>query len=456
MPALGFQVLAGGAARESPRSSGARRLAPVAVGSLLLLVLLVPGAARPLSGREAGPGAPPLAGDPIEPGLWRIAGISPGTSSADLEPLRQLVGKAGIVALGESSHTSGGYYTAKHRVFRFLVERAGFRALAIESPWAAAESVATYVRTCQGSAEDALLGLLPEWQSAEVRDLVTWMCQWNRSHRSAKDRLSFLGFDIQQPEADAPALVAFLGRIGVAAEDPLVEGVLRCDGASGPRAAPGAIAAADHAACVEALEAIAEKFAREAKQIIKRTSKTDFEWAKVRRAGLRSWQDYSFFLRSDSVRSDEARDAGMADVLHALQTVRLPKKTRLVTWAHNFHVSRAPMPDPNGPFRTMGTSLAESLGAGYFVVGLIGWEVGIDLGGTCPGAPRPSPSALEGRLHDLGEAHLLVDARTSSSVLDVDEPIVISAVSGLAAEHYDALLFLDSSPPMVPLFRPPC
>ena len=401
--------------------------------------------------------AAPPAGDPIEPGIWRVAGITPGPRSSDLEPLWTLVGKASVVGLGESAHTSGGYYTAKHRVFRFLVERAGFRALGIESPWAAADRVALYVSTCQGSAEEALEGLIAEWQSAEVRDLVEWMCQWNRSHRSAKDRLHFFGFDIQQPESDGPALLAFLGRIGVAEGDPLAEGVGRCDGVEAPRAAPGAISGDDHAACLEALAAIAEKFNREAKLIIKRTSKTDFEWAKVRLTGLRSWQEHSFHIRSDAVRADEARDSGMASVLRAMQALRLPKKTKAAAWAHNFHVSRAPLLDPNGVARTMGTFLSDALGAGYFVVGLIGWEVAVDSPpGLCGSRRSSSLVSLEARLHDIGEAHLLVNPKVASSVLAPGDSTEVSGWDVVPGEHYNALLFLDQSPKMTPLFRPPC
>lgn len=401
--------------------------------------------------------AAPPAGDPIEPGIWRVAGIEPGGSTSDLEPLRTLLGKASVVGLGESIHTSGGYYTAKHRLFRFLVERAGFRALAIESPWEAADRVGTYVRTCGGSAEEALEGLIPEWQGAEVRDLVAWMCAWNRGHRSAKDRLSFVGFDIQQPEADGAALAAFLGR-GVPGADGelLVAGTQRCDGVGGPRATPGTIPAADHTACLEALDAIAETFTRQAKEIIRRTSKTDFEWAKVRLLGLRSWQEFGFYIRSDSVRSDEARDSGMAAVLRAMMALRLPKKTKVATWGHNFHVSRAPLLDPNGVARTMGTFLGESLGAGYFAVGLIGWNVSVDMGALCGATRLPSPQSVEGRLHATGEAYALVDPRVSSSALEAGETVQVSGFDVVPADHFGALLFLDQSPKMVPIFRPPC
>jgi erythromycin esterase len=385
-----------------------------------------------------------------------VDGIAPDLRSTDLEPLRPWIGTATVVALGESIHTSGGYHTAKHRVFRFLVERAGFRAAAFQTPWAAAERISSYVSTCKGSPEEALQGLDSVWQSAEVLDFVQWMCQWNRTHRKPKDRLTFLGFDIQQPESDGPALLAFLQRIKVPADHPWIAGVNRCNGVAGPRAAPGQVPAEDNTACLEALDGITDKFIREAAAIIRRTSKKDFEWAKVRLTGLRSWQGYSFYIRSDSVRSDESRDSGMASVLRSLQTLRLPPKTKVVLWAHNFHASRAPLDDPNGFARTMGTFLAESLGASYFVVGLVGWDVKIDPGTPCFPSRTPPIDSVEGRLHNLGEAYLLVDPRVSSSVLTAGEPSLVSGSNVVPGDHYNALLFLDTSPKMTPLFRPPC
>jgi len=397
----------------------------------------------------------PAAADPIQPGIWRLDGITPGLPSSDLEPLRKKIGKATVVALGESMHTSGGYYVAKHRVFRDLVERAGFRAIGFESPWSAAEALSAYVKTCKGSPEEALQGIDSVWQSAEMVELVQWMCDWNRTHKKAKDRLDLFGFDIRQPEADGPALIAFLARIGVTGDDPLAAGVQRCNGVSGPRAPHGQVQAGDHAACMEALDAIAQRFSSDSKNIVKKTSKADFDWAKVRLVSLRSWQGFSFYMGSDFKRADEERDAGMAYVLRAMQSLRLPKKTRLVTWAHNFHVSKAPMEDPNGLASTMGTYLAAVLGSNYFAIGFISSAAAYDEPGRC-GTIRASASSLEARLHGLGEDYLLVDPAVGSPALDPGSSLLVSGFDIVPRDHYDALVYLRESPKMVPLGRPPC
>ena len=87
---------------------------------------------------------PTPSGYPVQPGVWRLPhGNDPTLPLDDLEPLRQVIGNASVVGLGETIHTSGGYYRMKHRAFRFLVERMGFRVFAFESPWENAEKATT-------------------------------------------------------------------------------------------------------------------------------------------------------------------------------------------------------------------------------------------------------------------------------------------------------------------------
>src|SRR5215218_5709171 len=71
-------------------------------------------------------------GFPVQAGIWRLDGIDPALGTKDLEPLRKMIGNASVVALGETYHTTGGIYVLKHRIFRYLVEKMGFRVFAME------------------------------------------------------------------------------------------------------------------------------------------------------------------------------------------------------------------------------------------------------------------------------------------------------------------------------------
>lgn len=60
----------------------------------------------------------------------------PVDNYSDLMPLKQIIGDARIVALGEATHGTHEFFTMKHRILRFLVEQMGFSVFGIEDQWA--------------------------------------------------------------------------------------------------------------------------------------------------------------------------------------------------------------------------------------------------------------------------------------------------------------------------------
>lgn len=148
---------------------------------------------------EITPLDPPDTGEPgtthdlswLEAHAIPLTGTEAGTDLSDLEPLRQIVGDARIVALGEGTHGTAEFFRMKHRVVEFLVREMGFDAFAMEANWADTERMNEYVRTGQGDATHRLHNLRYwTWQTQEVLDLVHWM----RAHNEAAGEAAAVGF----------------------------------------------------------------------------------------------------------------------------------------------------------------------------------------------------------------------------------------------------------------------
>jgi erythromycin esterase-like protein len=110
--------------------------------------------------------------------------------------LGALEAKPRLLGLGEPTHGEEEFPRLRNRIFRHLVEREGYRSVAIESDCLAALMVDAYVAGGEGSL-DAVMerGFSHGFgESGTNRELVAWMGEHNRN-RAPEDRLRFYGFD---------------------------------------------------------------------------------------------------------------------------------------------------------------------------------------------------------------------------------------------------------------------
>ncbi len=119
----------------------------------------------------------------------------PGGPDQDLQPLKQIVGNATIVGLGEATHGTHEFFTMKHRILEFLVSHMGFNTFAMENGWDASRPMDTYVVTGSGNPRDLLRqDFYAAWQTQEVLDLIAWMRAYN-ANPAHSTKVHFAGID---------------------------------------------------------------------------------------------------------------------------------------------------------------------------------------------------------------------------------------------------------------------
>jgi erythromycin esterase len=119
----------------------------------------------------------------------------PKNGFEDLEPLKQIIGDAKIVALGENTHGSSEVFQMKHRLVEFLATEMNFTIFSLEASLPEAYLVNDYV--LQGISDPkTLLRGMHFWtcNTQEVLDMVLWMRKLNAS---GKGPIQFMGFDMQ-------------------------------------------------------------------------------------------------------------------------------------------------------------------------------------------------------------------------------------------------------------------
>lgn len=278
-----------------------------------------------------------------------------GSGFEDLEAIGAMIGGARIVALGEATHGTAEFFKMKHRLVEYLVEKKGFTVFAIEANWPETRIVDRYIKTGSGDVNDATLALHEPWATQEVRDMVSWMRDYN-AHRGDRMPLSFFGFDMQDPGDAVKCVVDFFGQLGPADQAEvarLYEGTADFWQASGEEI----IKLQGHALrVVELLDVKRDELAKVLNPA---------ERLELSRCARHVNQAYE--LRAPNS-PPMLRDAMMAENARQLIEESYPGQ-KVVLWAHNGHVATW-APDQSGSEKLMGGRLHEAFGNQMFVLGM--------------------------------------------------------------------------------------
>ncbi|CAM4402984.1 erythromycin esterase family protein [Paenibacillus tarimensis] len=138
----------------------------------------------------------------------------------DLNELVEQAGDASVVLLGEASHGTSEFYTMRAELTKRLIERKGFRIVAVEGDWPACYEVNRYIKgygQAAESAEQALRAFTrwPTWMWAnrEIAELTRWLHSFNES-RAGMDKAGFYGLDVYSLWESLDEILGYLKRTG--------------------------------------------------------------------------------------------------------------------------------------------------------------------------------------------------------------------------------------------------
>ncbi|PWY72428.1 erythromycin esterase [Aspergillus heteromorphus CBS 117.55] len=128
-----------------------------------------------------------------------------------------------IVLLGDGSHGTSEFYSARAQITKRLIEHHGFTTVAVEADWPDAEAIDRYVRQRPGPAakiggrtrnHDEPFKRFPTWmwRNREMQSFVEWMRNHNTSlpdHQKA----GFYGLDLYSMGASIRAVIEYLDRV---------------------------------------------------------------------------------------------------------------------------------------------------------------------------------------------------------------------------------------------------
>lgn len=137
--------------------------------------------------------------------------------AADLGSLVERVGDSRLVLIGEATHGTSEFYRMRAEITKDLIQRRGFRFVAIEADWPDAARIDQYVRRfspANGHRWQAF-SRFPTWmwRNQEVLAFVEWLRAYNDSIDDPRDKVAFYGLDLYSVFTSIRAVLDYLDRV---------------------------------------------------------------------------------------------------------------------------------------------------------------------------------------------------------------------------------------------------
>ncbi|WP_067537029.1 erythromycin esterase family protein [Nocardia crassostreae] len=399
--------------------------------------------------------------------------------------LRQLIGDARIVLIGESSHGTQEFYAARAAITGWLISELGFGAVAAEADWPDAYRVDRYVR---GLGEDAspahaLSGFerFPAWvwRNTVVREFVDWL----RLHNDAQRRrggvpAGFYGLDLYSLHRSMRCVIDYLEQVDPAAAHRAKRRYACFDRTSDDDGQAYGFAAAFGAgeSCQADVVRQLVDLQRNAAALTE-THDGEAHFDALRNAwSVRDAEAYYRAMFGDRVSSWNLRDEHMAATLDALlrHLDRPGAPARIVVWAHNSHIgdARATEMAADGQL-SLGQLIRERYGAHCRTIGFTTATGSVTAASSWGGdAERkivrpPLPTSLEELLHDIGMPALFLRTDFPADAAEILRAPRLERAIGVIyqpaterqshyfhtrpADRYDAIIHIDSTTALEPL-----
>jgi erythromycin esterase-like protein len=405
-------------------------------------------------------------------------------SAADYDGLRELVGDARVVLLGEASHGTHEFYRERARITRRLIEEDGFTVVAVEADWPDAYRVNRYVRGGEGdqSAIDALgdFRRFPAWmwRNADVLDFVDWLREHNDGE-PADRAAGFYGLDLYSLGASSEAVLRYLETVDPEAAVRARRRYACFDHAEeeGAQAYGYGATLGVRPSCEEEVLAQLVDLRRHAAEYAQRDGRVAADAFFAAEQNARVVQNAEQYYRTMFRGRDESwnvRDRHMAETLDALLGY-FGARSKAVVWAHNSHLgdARATSMAARGELN-LGQLVRERYGRQALAVGFTTYH-GTVTAASDWGAPaerknvRPAlPGSYEAVLHETGEPGFVLPLRAPDVVAGLAGPRLERAIGVIylprtervshyfharLPEQFDAVIHVDETRAVSPLER---
>jgi erythromycin esterase len=285
-----------------------------------------------------------------------INGVEVSAATNDLSVLDKFA-DAAVIGVGEATHGTSEFFKMKHRLFKYFVEKHGFKIFGFEADMGECIYIDRFICGNSGTIDDAMKKMhFWTWKTQEVRDLILWMKNYNLG-KSDKDKIHLLGVDCQFKDFNHFLITEYLGKNKVTLPGNLGSSLNNISQIKSEEIA--SYSSSQRESLKSSCDSIFQFFETNKTALI--SGSTEFEFKLIQRLLIQTKQYFDVMAKS----SFNYRDKYMAENTIWL-TDLLGANTKVMQWAHNGHLAKDFSYAGTG---SQGSYLSSELASGYKVIG---------------------------------------------------------------------------------------
>ncbi len=356
--------------------------------------------------------------------------------SVKLDGLLERIGDSRLVLLGEATHGTAEFYDMRARITRELIEKKGFKIVAVEADWPDATSIDHFIRGPGHTPEKKPIFTIkpfsgfPSWMWANhsVLTFTHWLKDYNQFFNSSDDAVGFYGLDLYNMFGSIEAVLYYLQDVDPeAAETARWRYACLQPWADDPSNYSRIMQSRRYRGCGYEVHRVLQDLRKNREHYQHRDRQTDSEVDRQRyfsatqnaRLIVNGERYYRTRYYADN-NSWNQRDQNMLETLLEILNHR-GKTSKAVVWAHNSHIddARATEMIERGQFN-LGQIVRETFADNAYLIGF-GTDHGSVIAASSWGGPmnvmqvRPS--------HKDSYEHLFHEVKTDNFLLPLRNPV---------------------------------
>lgn len=272
----------------------------------------------------------------------------PYENNEDLTPILEAIGDAKIVLLGEASHGTSEFYTARAELSKRLIEEKGFTLIAVEGDWPSTQHINRYIKGYKEGPENVQQAFkafkrFPTWMWAneEIAEFVTWLKNYNDLK---EEKVGFYGIDVYSLWESLDEVINYLSRTNPQGTDlAFAKKAFSCFEPFNRHPETYAFSSVNISdACVDEVSKLLTSI-RAHEDKYKDAEETDLN-LKINAMVARNAEEYyRAMVRSDEL-SWNVRDEHMVEAINEIMDYH-GKDAKIIIWEHNTHIGDASATD---------------------------------------------------------------------------------------------------------------